>query len=91
MITTDNGGQHDNVFNGTLWDDDADPGGTVPNEKNENLADEHAYVNLTPGHTAGPRQALGVFTGEDPNGTWTISITDDTNIDTGMLKAGPST
>ncbi len=29
-ITTDNGINNDNVFNGTLWDDNANPGGQVP-------------------------------------------------------------
>ena len=87
VITSDNGGQNDNVFNGTIWDDDADPGGTVPNDKNERLANEHTYVNLTLASPLVPEQGLGVFAGEDPNGTWTISITDDANLDTGALNS----
>ena len=49
-LTTDNGGTSDNVFNGTLWDDDADPGNQVPFTAAafaaSNLASDTTYVTL---------------------------------------------
>ncbi len=76
-LTTDNGAGNDNVFNGTVWDDDA----------NNDTATDHAYVNLTLASPLVPEGALGAFIGEDPNGTWTITISDDLAGDGGSLDS----
>ena len=76
-LTTDNGTDHDNVLNGTLWDDDANPGGQVPYETNNGMVTDHSY---SPGVVATPlvsEEPLGAFVGEDPNGVWTLTISDD--------------
>jgi subtilisin-like proprotein convertase family protein len=84
-LTTDNGAGNDNVFNGTLWDDDANPAGQVPYTTNNGLATDHAYTNLTLASPLVPEEALGAFIGENPNGTWTLTISDDLAGDGGSL------
>lgn len=84
-LTTDNGGGSDNVFNGTLWDDSANPGGQVPYTTNAGLVTDHPYANLTTATPLVPEEAFGAFIGEDPNGTWTLTISDDVGGDSGNL------
>lgn len=86
-LTTDNGAGNDNVWNGTVWDDDANPAGQVPYVTNNGLVTDHAYVNLTLASPLVPEEALGAFLGEDPNGTWTITISDDLAGDGGSLDS----
>jgi subtilisin-like proprotein convertase family protein len=86
-LTTDNGAGNDNVFNGTTWDGDANPAGQVPYVTNNGLATDHAYVNLTTATPLAAEESLGAFTGEDPNGTWTITISDDLAGDGGSLDS----
>lgn len=86
-LTTDNGGSLDNVFNGTLWDDQANPGGQVPYSSNNGLASDHAYVNNILASPLVPEEGLGAFIGEDPNGTWTLTIRDDSSGDIGNLAS----
>jgi uncharacterized repeat protein (TIGR01451 family) len=86
-LTTDNGAGNDNVFNGTVWDDDANPAGQVPYTTNNGLVTDHAYVNLTLASPLVPEEALAAFIGEDPNGTWTITISDDLAGDGGSLDS----
>lgn len=76
-LTTDNGGANDNVFNGTVWDDDADPGGQVPYTTNDGVVTEHTFVNEVVASPLVPEEALGAFIGENPNGTWTLTVSDD--------------
>jgi subtilisin-like proprotein convertase family protein len=100
-LTTDNGAGNDNVFDGTRWDDDANPGGQVPYVTNNGLTTDHAYVNLTPVATLAPEEPLGAFVGENPNGVWTLTISDDLagdggnlsswSLDLSTLAAAPST
>jgi subtilisin-like proprotein convertase family protein len=85
-LTTDNALGNDNVYNGTLWDDDADPDGVAPYASNPNLATDHPYVNLVVATPLAPEEALAAFNGEDPNGTWTLTIQDDANLDGGSLN-----
>jgi uncharacterized repeat protein (TIGR01451 family) len=85
-LTTDNGGSNDDVFNGTLWDDDANPGGQVPYTTNDGLVTDQTYANLTVATPLVPEEALGAFVGEDPNGTWTLTISDDLAGDGGNLN-----
>ena len=86
-LTTDNGSGNDDVFNGTVWDDQANPGGQVPYTTNNGLATDHAYVNLTLASPLVPEEAMGAFIGENPNGTWTITISDDLAGDGGSLNS----
>lgn len=76
-LTTDNGGTADDVFNGTVWDDQANPGGQVPYVTNSGLAGDHQYSNLVLASPLAPEGSLGALIGENPNGTWTLTITDD--------------
>jgi subtilisin-like proprotein convertase family protein len=76
-LSTDNGGANANVFDGTLWDDDANPGGQVPYFANDGLVTDQTYVNGVPVPWLAPEESLAAFNGEDPTGTWTLKIGDD--------------
>ncbi len=84
-LTTDNGAGNDNVFNGTVWDDDANPLGQVPYTTNAGLVTDHPYVNLVLASPLVPEESLAAFVGENPNGVWTITISDDLSGDGGSL------
>ncbi|MGV6853218.1 MAG: proprotein convertase P-domain-containing protein [bacterium] len=73
-ITTDNGSDFDDVFNGTLWDDSA----------SENATD-FVYANSVVATSLVPEGAMSAFNGEDPNGNWSLFITDDTAGNDGTL------
>ena len=76
-LTTDNGGTNSNTFDGTFWDDGVgflNPPGPVSD--NPLIGTQLILV---------PEEAMGAFIGEDPNGTWTITVTDDTAQNTGTL------
>lgn len=72
VVTTDNGGGNDDVFNGTLFDDQA----LVP-------ATDATYSNGVTASPLAPEGAFGAFIGEDPNGIWTLDIGDDAGGDQG--------
>jgi uncharacterized repeat protein (TIGR01451 family) len=78
-LTSRNGGESDNVFAGTLWDDGgllhAGAGGAV----------DFPYQNGVVASPLSPEEALGAFLGEDPNGTWTLTVTDNFPADVGRL------
>ncbi|HRG16814.1 MAG TPA: proprotein convertase P-domain-containing protein [Pseudomonadota bacterium] len=86
-LSTDNGAGNDNVFDGTNWDDDANPAGQVPYTTNNGVATDNAYVNLTAATPLVVEEALSAFMGEDPNGVWTLTIVDDLTGDTGTLNS----
>ncbi|MGH2592957.1 MAG: proprotein convertase P-domain-containing protein [Anaerolineae bacterium] len=86
-LSTDNGGSNDNVFAGTLWDDNADPDGQVPYTSNNGLVTDQVYVNLTTASPLAPEEAMGAFVGEDPNGVWALTISDDAAADGGTLNS----
>ena len=66
-----------NGYNGTLWDDSAAK--TI----SESEAD---LTPLNPPLTAvAPEGALGAFVGDDPNGAWTLKVSDNGALDTGTL------
>ncbi|HKQ49402.1 MAG TPA: proprotein convertase P-domain-containing protein [Phycisphaerae bacterium] len=75
-LSTNNGGVNDNAFNGTLWDDDADPGGQVPYTNNQLLATDRLEGDEVVATPLVPEEALGAFIGENPNGTWTLTISE---------------
>jgi subtilisin-like proprotein convertase family protein len=85
-FSSDNAGSNVNAFAGTTWDDDANPGGQVPYATNAGLVNDHPYVSGTAATTLAPEEAFGAFIGEDPNGTWTITMDDDVGGDTGTLN-----
>ena len=76
VITTDNGGGSNDVFAGTLWDDQAGQPAT-----------DFAYSDGIVASPLVPEQALSPFIGEDPNGTWTLDIIDDEGADVGTLNS----
>ncbi len=86
-LTTDNGAGNDNVFNGTLWNDNANPAGQVPYATNNGLVTDHQYVNLTLASPLEPEESLAAFLGEDPNGIWTLTIVDDLAFEGGSLDS----
>lgn len=76
-LTTDNGGSNDDVFNGTLWDDSV-------------IAVPVTDFGFSNGVTATPVSPEGSFTrfrGENPNGAWTLAITDDVANEVGSLAS----
>src|SRR5687768_9367766 len=64
-LTTDNGGGSDHVFNGTLWDDGANPVGYLPYTSNNGLVTDHAYVSNVLASPLVPEGAFGAFIGEN--------------------------
>jgi subtilisin-like proprotein convertase family protein len=86
-LSSDNGTSNDNVFNGTVWDDSADPDGQVPYTTNNGMVTDNAYVNLTLASPLTPEESMAAFNGEDPNGVWTITISDDLAGDGGSLDS----
>ncbi|MCC7014773.1 MAG: proprotein convertase P-domain-containing protein [Planctomycetes bacterium] len=76
VVTTDNGGTNDNTFAGTLWD-----------ENTTDTCTDHVYANLTLATPLSPEGRFSAFRGEDPNGTWTLSIGDDATADNGTLNS----
>ncbi len=75
-LTTYNGGNRDDVFNGTVFDDSAPTPAT-----------DYAYVPNTPAPFVIPDGALSAFMGENPNGVWTLRVRDDLAGDTGFFIA----
>ncbi|MCB0352746.1 MAG: proprotein convertase P-domain-containing protein, partial [Bdellovibrionales bacterium] len=73
-ITTDNGGNRDNVFAGTLFDDQAIAAAT-----------DNVYADNVLATPLIPEGALTAFSGENPNGTWRLQIADDAGGDDGNL------
>ena len=79
-MSTANGGSNDNVFNGTLWDDNA--GATNP----PGPVTDNLFANLVVETPLCFEEALGAFIGGDPNGNWSYAITDTALADTGTLS-----
>ena len=76
LIGSNNGGNNDNVYSGTIWDDMA-----------SNTVSDVTYINGITATPLIPEGAMSAFIGEDPNGTWTITITDNEAIDIGILSS----
>jgi subtilisin-like proprotein convertase family protein len=93
-LTTDNGGFAD-MFDGTLWDDQADPGGQVPYAgSNDGLVTDRVYLpgvvapTLVPEESlAGPSLWASLVGEEGGNGVWTLTISDDMAFNGGMLDS----
>lgn len=74
-LTTNNGGTADNVFSGTLFDDDADTPVT-----------DAVFSNGIAASPLVPEEAMAAFIGDSANGTWTLSVFDGVAGDTGTLQ-----
>lgn len=81
VLTSDNGAQNDDVFAGTVFDDQATGTPSAPNVRN------FTYTNLVATGTIQPEEALGSLIGEGSLGPWTLVVTDDTNGSTGQLRS----
>lgn len=80
-LSTDNGGGNDDIFAGTLFDDQAgiaNPPGPV---------DDTTYTDGVAATTVAPEEPLGALLGEDPNGTWTLDVMDDAGGDSGTVNS----
>lgn len=89
-LTTDNGSSFNDVFNGTYWDDDRDwvnTDGQVPYVNNDNLVTDHLYAADGVVGQLVPEEPLNAFMGEDPNGVWTLTVSDDFAADIGNLAS----
>lgn len=85
-LTTDNAGTAEDVFDGTLWSDRADPDGALPYTSNPGLVTDEPYVDGVAESTLVPEEGLGsLSTGTDPAGNWQLTISDDSNDDGGAL------
>src|SRR5262249_12872953 len=62
-----------------------DPGGQVPYDIDDGLVTDHFYFDGEVASPLVPEEPLGAFFGENPNGTWTLSVSDDTPGNTGSL------
>ncbi len=93
-LTTDNGGGFADMFNGTLWDDQANPGGQVPYiGSNDDLVTDRIYVanmvapTLVPEESFAMLSLFGSVMGFGADGVWTLTISDDKPLDGGMLDS----
>jgi subtilisin-like proprotein convertase family protein len=85
-VTSDNGGTFDDVFKGTTWSDQEDPGSQIPYPSNPNIVTDRVYQNIITATNLTIEEAMAAFEGENPNGTWTLSISDDAPINGGTLN-----
>jgi len=76
VLTSENGGGNDDVYAGTLFDDQAGV-----------AISQFAFADGVVASPLTPEGALGAFIGEDPNGTWTLEITDSAGLDIGTLNS----
>jgi len=74
-VTTDNGAGNDNTFAGTSWD----PSST-------NAPSDYVFANLVVAPLLATEGSFDNFLGQDPNGTWTLTIADDAGGDHGLLN-----
>jgi len=75
-LATDDAGENDNAFAGAVFRDDAAAG-----------AANATYVNLVPIGDVAPEEPLSAFDGESANGSWTLSASDDTPLETGTITS----
>lgn len=84
-VTDDQGATNDDAFAGTIWDSTADLSSTIPYSGNPNIVSDHTYAIDTLATTLTPLESFATFNGENPNGTWTLTVRDDAGADTGDL------
>ena len=76
-----------NEFANVIWDDQSDPGGQLLYTFNNNLVTDRDPVVGAATRLA-PEEPLSAFVGENPNGTWTLSIVDQCNLSAGGTLDG---
>ncbi len=76
-LVTDIGGNNVDLYKGTTFDDSAPL----------TIGDATIPTSPAPFTAVVPEGALGAFIGEDPNGTWTLTVVDDTGGVTGKLDS----
>lgn len=90
-LTSNNGAAYDDVFNGTFWNDSADPGNEPPFPGDtfigSQLATDGWYANGLVSTPLVPEEALGAFYGENPTGAWVLTVADGNSYDGGSLDA----
>ena len=74
ILSNQRGGANDDVFNGTLFRDDS-----------PNPIASYAFSNLVVAPDLKPDEALSAFTGQNPNGTWNLIVTDNAGADVGII------
>lgn len=84
-LSIGNGGTASNAFNGTTWDDGADPDGASTATTNDGLVTDHNYVPGVVASPLVPQEALAAFIGDNPTGSWTLTVTDRSPDDVGLL------
>lgn len=82
-LTSDNGGEADDVFAGTVFDDQAEGMPSAPNVRN------FTYTELVPTGPIQPEEALGAMIGEAAGGPWVLVVVDDAGGggSTGILRS----
>jgi cysteine-rich repeat protein len=78
-LATDLGGDFEDVYAQTTFDDDA------PVTASDQEVDEEGGVPFV-FDVVVPEGALGAFVGEDPNGDWTLTVVDDSGGNEGTLQ-----
>ena len=86
-VTDDNGSGNDNVFSGTTFQSDADPGSSLPYSGNPGIASDYTYTNLAVATPLTPTESFAAVYGEPANGDWTLIVRDDTVQDTGTFNS----
>jgi LPXTG-site transpeptidase (sortase) family protein len=74
IMTMNNGDAYENVYDGTLWDDN----GNIP-------VTDYPYASDGPVSPLVPEEAMSAFIGEDPNGDWSLTMFNTWRSDTGSL------
>lgn len=86
-LSTDNGGKYDDIFAFTTFWDFLSFQGLIPYEINVIIASEYLYLEDGVVDALVPEEALQAMSGENPNGTWILTVADDTlNGETGTLN-----
>lgn len=78
-LTTDNGGADEDWYSFVIFDSQADQlsvGGS-------NLVSDISAADLK--FFLAPEESLGAFNGQNPNGNWTLTVSDDSDFDGGDL------
>lgn len=75
-VSTDDGGTNEHVFNGRLWSGDA---------VRDTDAD-HVFANDMTARPLNDEGRVAAFRGENPNGAWTLRVTDAANSEGGILS-----
>ena len=76
ILSVHNGGAAANAFNGTVWDDQANPGGVAPYAVNDGLVTDHNFVNGVVATPLAPQTPLELLGMTSPNGLWTLTVED---------------